>query len=358
MDRDSTPTSMYADSPTRRLAWLRPATGITVRRTLPRHFLVALIVMIVAIQVAACGNGSPTVAAPTPSVPTPPATLNPLRSVSIEGQGALTSIGQTSQLMAKAFYQDGASKDVTTEVTWKSNNESVATISAAGLVTATGPGQAQIFADYQTTLSGPLDVTVTPPGTVVLSGRAREPGMGGTIGEGVPDVRFVDTQSGQSWFTDRSGHYTRAGVALGARVTADKEGYEPAAFIVTSGNGSVDIQRIVRVMAGDSLQTLLHDTDMRYDTPQGVCFPCRLIRVVCPTAGALELHLAWDRPENVLNIWINGRRFEGSGGSILEARADATVEAGEVVVFVGSKDSYRQMTSIKLTTVVHPATNR
>ena len=55
---------------------------------------------------------------------------------------------QTAQLTAAATYSDGAVKDVTATATWDSTDPSVVTVSAAGLVTATGPGKADVSATF------------------------------------------------------------------------------------------------------------------------------------------------------------------------------------------------------------------
>lgn len=73
----------------------------------------------------------------------------PTSSVSIAGTSVLTAVGQTSQLIAK----DTNGADITRVVIWQSSNAAVATVSASGLVTATGVGEATIQATYQSTTS-------------------------------------------------------------------------------------------------------------------------------------------------------------------------------------------------------------
>lgn len=55
---------------------------------------------------------------------------------------------QTAQLTATAAYSDGAVKDVTAAATWDSTDRTVVTVSAAGLLTATGPGNADVSAAF------------------------------------------------------------------------------------------------------------------------------------------------------------------------------------------------------------------
>ncbi len=82
------------------------------------------------------------------------------------GSETLTAAGQTVQYKALATYQTGRAapvqSDVTDSVTWSASNAAVATMSAAGMATATGIGKTTITAE-----SGGLvassDVTVAVP---------------------------------------------------------------------------------------------------------------------------------------------------------------------------------------------------
>ena len=59
------------------------------------------------------------------------------------------SAGSTSHLAATASLADGTAQDVTSNATWQSSNAAVATVSAAGVLTALLPGTARITATYQ-----------------------------------------------------------------------------------------------------------------------------------------------------------------------------------------------------------------
>lgn len=118
------------------------------KRILPLILTIAL-----ALLVYTCGgNRNP----PTPSSPTPTVT-----SVRVTGTSSLTAIGQTSQLTATAIWSDGTSRVVTTEATWQSSNTTVLAVSASGLVTANGLGEADVRASYAD-MTGLLRVTVRP----------------------------------------------------------------------------------------------------------------------------------------------------------------------------------------------------
>jgi hypothetical protein len=85
-----------------------------------------------------------------------------LTSVAIAGNTTFASAGQTSQLAARAQYSDSTSDDVTTQATWSSSNQAIATVSATGLVTAQAGGTASITATFQG-VSGTQGVTVAQP---------------------------------------------------------------------------------------------------------------------------------------------------------------------------------------------------
>ncbi len=88
-----------------------------------------------------------------------PATLS---SVQVTPSSSSIVVGQTEQLAAQASYSDGSTKDVTSLVSWSSSNQTVSTVSAAGLLTTFEAGTAVISAAYQNK-TGSLALTVTNP---------------------------------------------------------------------------------------------------------------------------------------------------------------------------------------------------
>jgi trimeric autotransporter adhesin len=102
------------------------------------------------------------------SSPTAPSTS------SIAVTGTVPSVGQTSQLDAKATLSNGTSQDVTAQATWSSSNTAIATVTAGGLLKVLALGGAQVTATYQG-VSGNLavslsvtSVTVSGPTTLTL----------------------------------------------------------------------------------------------------------------------------------------------------------------------------------------------
>jgi hypothetical protein len=244
---------------------------------------------------------------------------------------SLSAIGETSQLTATATGPDGAARNVTVDVQWSSGNPSVATISSSGLATAVGFGAAQIEGRYGSLLAV-FQIGVTPAGTFAVAGAVREPGQGGGLG----GVRVLEPVSGRSTLTDQSGNYTMGALAS-RHLRFEKDGYEPGELdIPLEGGGYIGMQRIVRITAGETaIVPKLTHMDVSYDVGSDRCSPCRLIRIVAPTAGTMHFELAWDpNPGSMLYLWAGGRRF---GGDMNEKQfaADADVRAGENVVYVG-----------------------
>ena len=68
----------------------------------------------------------------------------------------------TAQLSAELTYTSGKTEDVTDSASWTSSDESVATVSASGLVAAVAAGEATITATAEG-LEGSATVTVSEP---------------------------------------------------------------------------------------------------------------------------------------------------------------------------------------------------
>jgi hypothetical protein len=95
---------------------------------------------------AGCGDDSSTPTAPTP----PPASSNlpapTVTGLTVTGNGSFTASGAASQFAATVTLSDGTSSDESRRATWTSDNSGVVTVSAQGLVTALGNGDATITA--------------------------------------------------------------------------------------------------------------------------------------------------------------------------------------------------------------------
>ncbi len=171
------------------------------------------------------------------------------------------------------------------------------------------------------------------PNTFTSSGRVREPGAGGVV-----DARVLETQSGKSTLTAFDGMYSIIGLPgtglTSAHLTFEKDGYEATTIDAPPNMFSeIALQRVIRLTAGETVTPLrLAPNDLSYSVGTDRCHPCRLIRVVDPIPGILQLRLTWTEAGATLNLWAAGKRVDGT---YPEAVADLSVSAGEVVVFVG-----------------------
>lgn len=102
---------------------------------------------------AACGGGGD----PGPTQPPPPPAVG---SVSVSLGAAQLIVGSTTTATAQVLATTGAPLAGRT-VTWSSGNEAVATVSAAGVVSAVAPGTVNITATSEGR-SGSATLTVTP----------------------------------------------------------------------------------------------------------------------------------------------------------------------------------------------------
>lgn len=84
-----------------------------------------------------------------------------LTGIQVSGQSANLVVGNTQQMTATATFSSGGPENVTTNATWNSSNASIATVSAAGLVTAKTAGQAMISAKLNG-VTGNFNLTVAP----------------------------------------------------------------------------------------------------------------------------------------------------------------------------------------------------
>lgn len=142
--------------------------------------------------------------------------------------------------------------------------------------------------------------------------------------------------SGRSTVTSQSGTYTLAALAS-THLRFEKDGYEPGELdIAPDSTGFMRMQRTVRITAGETaIVPKLTHMDVSHDVGPDRCSPCRLIRIVAPTAGTIRFELTWEpSPGAELHLWAGGRRFAG-GMNERQVAADAAVSAGEHVVYVG-----------------------
>lgn len=255
--------------------------------------------------------------------------------LSVKGSLTLGAVGDSSALIVLAVFTDTSTRDVTSETTWTTADAKVVQVSAASVMTATGFGLTSITANYQGHTRS-FTVTVTPPGTFVVSGRVRDPGAGQGEGLGVAGFLIRNTRSGLTAVSLSTG-YTLVGVMPGDRVTYEKDGWETAelTFAAPNDDASPAVQPIVRVNVGASALIETAPNDLRYDLAPGVfCSPCRRVRIVSSSNTTVHLQLAWGGTTSRLSIWANGKAFTAPSGPTVFS-ADVPLSAGENIVYVG-----------------------
>ena len=197
--------------------------------------------------VTAAGNGSVTITARSgsASASVPVSVMQSAESVVVEPSSTtLMAIGETVQLTASVLDGNGQPmKDAT--VSWSSNDEAVATVSAQGLVTAVSNGSAQI-----TARSGNASVSVSVTVIQSVGSVVIEPSSATlmSLGETVQLNASVLDQNGQpvsgavvSWQTSDEGIATVSSQGL---VTAVSNG----TATITARSGSVSSSAMVTVM--------------------------------------------------------------------------------------------------------------
>jgi hypothetical protein len=155
------------------------------RKSLAARFLILAALGAVVVGASACGSSSPSPSSPSPAAQ-PAASL---QYVSVTGSFLIGSIGGTTQLRANANTTAGP-QDVTSQATWSSSNDAIATVSSGGLVSARGTGLVVITARYQG-LSGDAGISVATPVNVT----------GTWVGSAVnptSDISLELTQAGDS----------------------------------------------------------------------------------------------------------------------------------------------------------------
>ena len=110
--------------------------------------------------------GTTNITATLDGITSPPVTLSVIALSSIfvtpNPPGKL-AVGSTEQFTAVGYNWDGSSTNITSQVTWASDNTGTATIDSTGLATGVAAGTANITAALNGVTSSPLSLTVIAP---------------------------------------------------------------------------------------------------------------------------------------------------------------------------------------------------
>ncbi|HWA94798.1 MAG TPA: Ig-like domain-containing protein [Terracidiphilus sp.] len=102
-----------------------------------------------------------------------------LKSIAITPDSPQAAVGGTVQLTATGTYADNSTQNITSTVTWSSDNTSIATVNSAGIVTGVAAGTTTVHATSNS-IDGTANLTVTPAN---LTAWWRFNEAGGTIAE-------------------------------------------------------------------------------------------------------------------------------------------------------------------------------
>ena len=204
--------------------------------------------MLAVLSLASCGKDSPTRPEPTPP-PEPPAPSVPTRIDITPGNASLDAVGQTVQLAAAVFDQNGQA--ISAPVAWSSSDATVASVSATGLVTALKNGTAQITARAG---NASASITVSISQNAVRIVIVPESAALDAIGQTVQLTATVYDRNGQAISAPAawsSSDEAVASVSATGLVTALKNG--TARITARAGNASASItvsisQNAVRIV--------------------------------------------------------------------------------------------------------------
>lgn len=169
-----------------------------------------------------------------------------LTSITVSpASGTSTAIanGTTLALVATGNFSDGSQQNLTSSVTWNSSVGTVATVSAAGLVSGLSTGQTVISARMGSGVVGNLTVTitnavltaiaVTPPGTQsVAAGTSLQFVATGSYSDGTTQ----DLTSAVSWTSSNTGFAT---VSSGAGTRGLSRGVAAGTATITATLGAI-----------------------------------------------------------------------------------------------------------------------
>ena len=145
-----------------------------------------------------------------PAAPTAPASDASISYVFLTGAAPMS--GGTSQFTATAVAPDGTQTNVSSQATWRSSNQSVATVGQGGIVHGLAVGSAEVSATYNgVTGTTPLVVSATPCVFAVDPTQAAIAGAGGSL---TVSVNVVQGQQCQ-WSAQTSGFLRIEGPAAG-----------------------------------------------------------------------------------------------------------------------------------------------
>jgi hypothetical protein len=235
-------------------------------RTFVPSVLLAFVIAL-ALVVANCGGSiGPTTPTGTSTGTTTSSTstVPPVTAKSIAVQGTTTgTAGSQFQLTGVVTFSDGTTQDVTSQASWSSTNNGIATISGAGLLALVAAGECDVRVSWtqastSTTVTATVHVVATPrvqSSTWRLFGLVEDSISGAGLG-GV-NVTITDgPNAGHSNVSDPTGYYSIPSNVDGTfNVRYSRSGYETLDSQVTIAGGDTNRNQRLRPLGAPAPTT-------------------------------------------------------------------------------------------------------
>jgi uncharacterized protein YjdB len=193
-------------------------------------------ILITCLVLSGCGGGS------SKSNTQSTGSTKTLSSITVSSQTKSVAAGATLQLAAKGNYSDGTTADLTSQVTWSTSDSTVATTSAAGLLSSVHPGTVVATAKLNST-SGSMTITVSSAtlssisvsgGATLVAGLSEQLSAQGTYSDS-------STQTVTSLVSWQSSDATVATVSASGMLTSLKAGTVTITASMNSVSGTSNV---------------------------------------------------------------------------------------------------------------------
>jgi uncharacterized protein YjdB len=124
-----------------------------------------------------------------------------LKDITVTPVTPSVSAGSTQQMTATGTYTDGSTKDITSSVSWSSDDSAVFAVSSTGLVKGNEPGSGSVTATSATiggsttvtvTVANLSSIAITPTDSSISSGGTQQYKAIGTLNDGT-QVNITDS---------------------------------------------------------------------------------------------------------------------------------------------------------------------
>lgn len=190
--------------------------------------------------------------------------------VSTRGSSSLIlAKGNTQPFMATGHYGDGSVKDLTSETSWHSSDDRIATMSSPGALTARDAGTTTVTASHDGIISNTIQITVTdavltaiqvtPPSVSLAKGQTRQLTATATYS----DNTTADVTGSVAWLSDDTATAT---VTTNGLLTGVEEGTtEISASLDGVTSDRVTVNVVVTTLFGEFEDVFVNDFTFAVD---------------------------------------------------------------------------------------------